>query len=31
MRYREDRSYHMQVSDKGDYFSSMWQHLQRRL
>lgn len=31
MKYREDRTYHLQLNDRGDYISSMWTFLQRSL
>ena len=31
MRYREQRTYHMIVNDKNDYFASMWHYLQKQL
>ena len=31
MRYREKRVFHLFVSDKTDYFSAMWRHLQKKL
>jgi hypothetical protein len=31
MKYREQRTYHLLVKEKADYFSSMWMHMQKRL
>lgn len=31
MKYRERRTYHLFVSDKTDYFQSMWHFLQKKL
>jgi hypothetical protein len=31
MKYREDRTYHLQLNDRTDYISSMWTFLQHSL
>jgi hypothetical protein len=31
MKYREQRTYHLLVNQKADYFSSMWTHMQKQL
>ena len=31
LKYREGCTYHLFVSDKTDYFSSMWKHLQKKM
>jgi hypothetical protein len=31
LQYREQRTYHLLVGERPDYFASMWQFLQRQL
>jgi hypothetical protein len=31
MKYREHRTYNLLVNEKGDYFTAMWQHMQKQL